>query len=190
MWQRFGRAFYTRQGARGTRQIGAPEDAFPGLMREATGVMMSRTMQGWVTGTADLPLARLLKPFGVSLSMQAEDASPSLGIRTQSRGGMLTVTHALSGGAGQRAGLAAGDQVLACDGLKVDEAALKRMLARKRPGDVVQLHVFRRDVLMSLTATLERPPLAHARLSLTGRPNALQRGWLGAHEGAGGERAR
>jgi len=180
MWTRFGRDFYTRSGAPGPRQIGIPEGAFPELMREATGVTLSPTMKRWITGTVDLPLAKLFKPFGITLTLSAEERTPSLGLRTAQQGAPLAITHAYSGGAAQRAGLAAGDQLVAFDGFKVDATNLKALLSRKQAGDTVQIHAFRRDVLLHREITLDPPSPTHARLSLSGRPSPLQRGWLGA----------
>jgi predicted metalloprotease with PDZ domain len=180
MWTRYGRDFYAPDGGPGPRQSGLAEDAFPGLLREATGVSLGPQLSRWVDGTDELPLARLLAPFGVTLTLAAADASPSLGVRTATRGADLAIATAYSGGAAQRAGLSAGDTIVAVDGLRVDEKSLKALLARRRPGDVVAIHAFRRDELMRFEATLDTPSRSEARLVEAPGDNALRRGWLGA----------
>jgi predicted metalloprotease with PDZ domain len=180
LWRRYGRDFYAADGGPGPRQAGLPEDAFPGLLREATGVALGAPLQRWVDGTDELPIARLLAPFGVTLKLAPADPAPSLGLRTATRAGELTVASAYTGGAAQRAGLSAGDVLIACDGLRIDEKSLKALLARRKPGDVLRLHAFRRDELMSFEAKLERPTPAEATLSAAPGQNALRRGWLGA----------
>jgi predicted metalloprotease with PDZ domain len=180
LWRRYGRDFYAADGGPGAHQAGLPEDAFPGLLREATGVVLDGPLRGWVEGTQELPLARLLKPFGVALKLAPADPSPSLGLRTATRAGELSVANAYTGGAAQRAGLSAGDVLIACDGLRIDEKSLKALLARRKPGDVLRLHAFRRDELMRFEATLDRPTPAEATLSAAPGPNALRHGWLGA----------
>jgi predicted metalloprotease with PDZ domain len=103
----------------------------------------------------------------------------------------LTVATAYVGEAGHHAGLSAGDVVVACDGLRVNEHGLKALLARQRAGDTVRLHVFRRDELLELDVTLDPPPPAEATLAADARPNALRRGWLGGGlAGATGARKR
>jgi len=179
MWQRYGRDFHARDGSAGSVQAGLPEDAFPTLLQEATGVPMGAALTRWVDGTGELPLARLLAPFGIALTTAPLDRSPALGARLVVRGADLTLATAYAGGAAQRAGLSAGDVLVACDGLRVDERSLKTLLARRRPGDVMRVHAFRRDELMSFEVTLDDPAKAEATLALQPRENALRRGWLG-----------
>jgi predicted metalloprotease with PDZ domain len=179
LWTRYGRDFYTAHGGAGPAQHGLPEGAFPALLREATGVTLDAPLARWVDGTADLPLAKLLAPFGVSLSFAAADKAPTLGVRTASRGGELAIATAYTGGAAHRAGLSAGDVLVACDGLRVDEKSLKSLLARRRAGDTVAVHAFRRDELMRFEAVLDAPAAADATLTASAADNALRRGWLG-----------
>jgi predicted metalloprotease with PDZ domain len=185
MWTRYGRDFYAADGGPGTDQRGVPEDGFAGLLREATGVSLGTTLSTWVNGTGDLPLARLLAPFGVNLTLAATDATPTLGMRVAQRGADLTVATAYSGGAAHRAGLSAGDVVVACDGLRVShEAALKALLSRRQAGQRVRLIAFRRDELLEVDAMLDAPAQAEARLTLDANTHALRDGWLGTRRRA------
>ncbi len=180
MWARFGRGFYTRAGTPGRDPVGIPEDAFPGLVREATGVALNATLKRWVDGTEELPLARLLAPLGIALKLAPTDATPSLGIRTgAAAGGLVAITHAYTGGAAQRAGLSAGDVLVACNGLRLHENNLKSTLARMPVGDTVEIHAFRRDVLLRYEVTLAPPAATQASLVAAPRANALRRAWLG-----------
>ncbi len=179
LWQRYGRDFYAPGGGPGPAPAGLPEDAFPALLREATGVALGTQLARWVAGTDELPLARLFAPLGISLSLAPADAAPSLGVRTVARGADLAIATAYAGGAAQRAGLSAGDVLVAVDGLRVDEKSLKALLARRRPGDVVPIHAFRRDELVRVEAVLDAPTRAEATLRADARDNALRRDWLG-----------
>jgi predicted metalloprotease with PDZ domain len=80
-------------------------------------------------------------------------------VRTGSDGGDLKISQVFDGGAAQKAGLAAGDIVIALDGLRVTPDNIDAMLGRYRPGDTVPLHVFRRDELhlMPLTLAAAKP---------------------------------
>ena len=62
----------------------------------------------------------------------------------------------LEGGAAQEAGIAAGDLVVAVDGLRPRQAGLDAALAKRRAGESVRIHAFRRDELMSFEARLKR----------------------------------
>jgi predicted metalloprotease with PDZ domain len=139
---------------------------------------MKAQLTRWVDGTDDLPLARLFAPLGIDMTMTATDPSPSLGVRLAQRGAELQVTSALTGGAAQRAGVSSGDVLVACDGIRVNEAMLKAMLARRTPGDRVRLHAFRRDELLEFEATLDAPIQTEVNLALKPGANPLRDAWL------------
>jgi predicted metalloprotease with PDZ domain len=176
MWRDFGRGSYRG----GHLPRGVAEDDMPRLVRQATGLELRERIDAWAYGTADLPLAALLRPFGIDWSAKAADDAPSLGIRVATRGADLAIASAANGGAAHRAGLSAGDVLVAVDGLRVDEKSLKALLARRRAGDRVTVHAFRRDELLAVQATLRPPEPTEVTLAVRGgQPNPLRRGWLG-----------
>ncbi|AZY50550.1 peptidase M61 [Bordetella avium] len=160
LWQRYGRDFY-----RGRAQ-GLGEEEFPELVREATGVDVRRFVRRYAYGTADLPLADLLAPQGISTEWKTASPLPSLDVRTRKQGDSLVLATVFEGGAAHRAGLSAGDVLLAIDGLKVEaQAGLDVLLSQYRPGDRVQVHVFRRDELRSYLVRLAAPEALDCVLS-------------------------
>ena len=68
--------------------------------------------------------------------------------------------------------------LVACDGLRVDEKALKGLLLRRKPGETVVLHAFRRDELMRFEVKLDAPAASEAALVATDGPNTLREDWL------------
>lgn len=183
LWARYGRDFYTTDGGPGPLQQGLAEDGFAPLLREATSVALGATLTRWVDGTEDLPLQRLFTAFGIDLRLAAPDVHPSLGVRLANRPGELAIATALNGGAAHRAGLSSGDVLIACDGLRLgSDAALKAMLTRRKPGDTVRLHAFRRDELIEADVTLDAPARTEATLASSARRNPLRESWLGQIE--------
>jgi predicted metalloprotease with PDZ domain len=176
LWRRHG-----RQGA----SEGLAEDGFVALVREATGVDVATQVAAWAEGTGELPLAAQLRAIGISLELAgADEGAPSLGLRLAARPEGLTIATALTDQGGMGAGLSGGDVLVALDGLRVrDEKGLKAMLARRRAGDAVQVHAFRRDELFSATVCLQAALPTEATLKVDDRtpPAArlLRRGWLG-----------
>ena len=74
----------------------------------------------WVHGTEELPLEALLARFGVEFDRQPATLAQRLGVRVSE--GALTgvkVTHVLRGSAGERAGLAPGDELIAAGGWRL-----------------------------------------------------------------------
>jgi predicted metalloprotease with PDZ domain len=182
MWRRYGRDFFERREGLG-------EDEFPRLLEEATGLRLDAQIRSWAYGTAELPLARLLQPVGVQLALGRGDQGPaSLGAKLAMRDGQLAIATAYAGQAAQRAGLSAGDTLVAVDGLRVvDERALKALLARRKPGDRLKVHAFRRDELLECELELDAPPATEATLKFAPRPGAraarLLARWLGPGRG-------
>ncbi|MCK0507771.1 M61 family metallopeptidase [Aromatoleum anaerobium] len=179
LWQRHGRT-----------GVGVEEDGLFALVeevgergRKGAGRRLARWLAKAVHGTEDLPLARLLKPFGVACDVEAASKSPTLGAKLAPNSGEAKLASVYDDGPAQAAGLSAGDVLVAMDGLKVTGSSLEAQLARRKAGDRVEMHAFRRDELMSFDVELAAPPADTAKLSLAAKPVvaalALRKGWLG-----------
>ena len=172
LWQRYGRDFYNGKAR------GIAESEVEALFAEATGADLRKLFRDGVHGTRDLPLDALFEPFGVTLSTDLATngtaGKPSLGART--RGGAdctLAVVH--DGGAAQKAGLSAGDVLVAIDGLRVTGSNLDGLLSRYLPGAKVEVHAFRRDELRRTELKLDAPEVTRYTLSpVDGRGPAKQ----------------
>ncbi len=180
------RALWQRHGKTG---VGVGEDEIFGLLAEVAAAQCGDAARGladWlreaVEGTEDLPLAGLLKGFGVAYQLEPSSPAPSLGARL-SASAPLRVLSVHDGGAAQAAGLSAGDELVALDGLRVPGDGLESMLTRRQPGDKVALQVFRRDELMRFELTLQAPERSQVKLSSEPSPteaaSRLRAGWLG-----------
>jgi predicted metalloprotease with PDZ domain len=178
LWQQYGRDFYdAEEGGRGVTD--AEVDA---LFDRVTGLKLKRLLDRWVRGTEDLPLAKLLAPFGVVYADTRKRSKPSLGVRTTRDNADCKVANVYEGGAAHGAGVSAGDILVAIDGLRVTAANLDAVLARYRIGDTVALHVFRRDELLLLPLQLAADDAPGVSLKTEDKPVAVARlraAWLG-----------
>jgi len=160
LWQRYGRGFYL------DRAHGVAEDAMPGLIHAATGVRVDRFLDQYVSGCADVPLQALFARHGIRLTWQRAQ-TPALHVRTRAATYGVQLATVYEGGAAHAAGLSAADELIAIDGLRVQSPdALDRALRARQPGDVVTVHVFRRDVLRRYCVTLAQPPADKAVLHI------------------------
>ena len=83
--------------------------------------------------------------------------------------------------AAQAAGLSAGDAIVAVNGIRTGAGGLDAAIGRLRPGDRVELHVFRRDELHVLQARLSAPESDTCNLRIEPEVAVrLRHRWLGA----------
>ena len=187
------RALWQRHGKPG---IGVPENGVEALAAELAGIDLTDFFGKYVHGTADLPLAELLAPFGVDVMLRAaegaKDKGGSPGKRKTARawlGAVLAagaeprLQHVLSDGPAERAGLAAGDILVAIDGIRASAESLERLLKFRGADDVVTVQAFRRDELMEFSVELDAAPLETCWLALADNADADARArrsaWLG-----------
>jgi predicted metalloprotease with PDZ domain len=167
LWQRYGRDFYHGKAR------GIEEADVEALFAEATGADLRKLFRDGVHGTRDLPLPMLLVPFGVAMapavSTVGAAGKPSLGARV--RGGAECVLASLhENGAAQKAGLSAGDVLVAIDGLRVTSSNLESLLSRYLPGTRIDVHAFRRDELRVARVKLDGPEVSNYTLSIADGP--------------------
>jgi predicted metalloprotease with PDZ domain len=191
------RALWQRHGQTGT---GVPEDAMPALASEHAGRDLSDFFARYVMGTEDPPLAELLSAFGVTFNLRASAGDDDRGGKPGKSlagkappqcwlGAKVTGTveprlqHVFTGGPAERAGLAGGDVVVAVDGLRASAESIRKLLARRRAGEVVTVHAFRRDELIAAELVLEAAPQDTCWLTLAASIDDATRmrrdAWLG-----------
>ncbi len=162
LWQRYGRDFY--DGAVAGRGVTPAE--VEALIDDIAGVKMKSFVERHIRGTADLPLAKLLAPFGVGYADERKSAKPSLDVGLGREGSDAKLTQVHEGGAAHLAGLSAGDILVALDGLRVGAGNLDTLLGRYQVGQRVAIHAFRRDELMQFDALLQGERIPGVALSL------------------------
>ena len=147
---------------------GVPEDAIEAEAAALVGGDLRGFFDRAIRGTEELPLAELLPTVGLIWRTRAATSAKDpggkpgepvtggdLGAKVGAGGKLL---HVYSGGAAHRAGLSAGDVLIALDGLKVDEATLHARVRALPAGTTTPVHAFRRDELMVFDVTLDPPP--------------------------------
>jgi predicted metalloprotease with PDZ domain len=155
LWERYGRP-----------DKGVGEEDIEALAQEITGLDMSCFFEQALRGTDELPLPELLGEMGIGYRLRAarnaadkggvakgEEDQPSrrgpvLGATVRDEGGEARVKVVFDHGAAQKAGLSAGDVIVAVDGLRVTAANLEQRIADIPEGYSVRVHAFRRDELM------------------------------------------
>lgn len=147
------RALWVRHGQ---PHIGVPEGAIEALAEEISGIDLAPFFQEALYGTTDLPLETLFAAMGVRLHQPdlSQPAKSTLGIALAA-GPEARVQNAFTDGSAQQAGLSAGDEILAVDGMRVNSKTLTPLIESYTPGSRIEIHAFRRDELMRFEVTLQ-----------------------------------
>jgi predicted metalloprotease with PDZ domain len=145
------------------------------------GRSFARELAAWVHGTADLPLSELLGEAGIAQREDKPAFAAALGLRLAEGASGITVKHVLSDSPAQRAGVSAGDELLAVDGWRVrrlDEA--QQWIV---PGRRFDLLVARDQKLHTLSVKPGSGARPTTTLSPAAAPSkaaaALRRSWIG-----------
>ncbi len=166
----------------GKPDIGIPEDGVERLAEQVTGLDLKPFFDRALRGTEDLPLEELLATVGIGYriepALSATDRGgldtekgeadgppgPVLGVRITAAEGGARLAAVFDSGAAQRAGLAAGDVVIAVDGIRATAKNIESLIAQTPQGQSVPLHLFRRDELMQFDVTPLPAPADTCRL--------------------------
>ena len=146
---------------------GYGHDEFRQVLEEVAGRSLRDFYAAYVEGTEELDYTPALRWFGLrfaerpSASDDGKEAPPAawLGVDLEGGHGQLRLRHVLRDGPGWRAGLSAGDELLAIDGYRVGSSQeVERLLRRLRPGERVEVTVARRTRLRRLQVELGTAP--------------------------------
>lgn len=154
-----------------TKGKGIPENALQPAVEAVAGGSFEEFFDKYVRGTAEIDYNRFLAKVGYKLIAETPkdesriDPSKSsgwLGANTRESSTGLSVTEVLEESPAWKAGLNAGDELVAIDGLRATQSSLNDRIADRAPGETVTLTVFRRDLLRTIPVTLgERPPQSY-----------------------------
>lgn len=168
------------------RSAGGPidEDDIAASLASSGGRSFAKELAAWVHGTAELPLAALLREAGIDWQSQAATLAQRLGLRVgESALTGVKANHVLRGGAAERAGLAPGDELLALAGWRLRR--LDDALRLLRPGEPAELLVARDQRVLPLALTLPKDLARDAGtvgLGLADKPSkaalARRKAWL------------
>jgi predicted metalloprotease with PDZ domain len=117
--------------------------------------------------------------------LQAEDVTalpPALGMMVKTEQGRELIKFVEYHSPAQQAGIDAGDELLAIDGLRVTADQLGDRLKHYQPDDVIELTIFHQDELRTCLVKLSTPSPTRYQLVAVSNPSLSQQqqfsGWL------------
>lgn len=180
LWQRY---LETAQGV--------SEKEIQQLVNEIAGSDLTQLLDQWIYGTEELPLETLLDSFGIAVEYRASNSfedkggkasdsvhQASIGCELKQQGEFLTIVSTREEGAAQKAGLSAGDLLVAINGVKASVMQINDLLLRMQPGEALDISYFRRDELMQTRLSLQSVVLDRIVLKVKDEKNEALSQWL------------
>ncbi|MCW9024693.1 MAG: PDZ domain-containing protein [Gammaproteobacteria bacterium] len=182
----------------GKPEIGVKEGEIEKLASELVDVDLSDFFNQYLYNTKDIPLKKLLSQIGIDFTLRPATDSDDIGgkpitsnihktpvtlgarIVENIAGAMLS--HIFDNSASMQAGLAAGDVVIALNGIQVNKANIEKIINTYTIGDKLKVHAFRRDELMEFDLILQNAPedtcVFLEKNTITEDESKLQDAWL------------
>jgi predicted metalloprotease with PDZ domain len=155
---------------------------------ELAGGSMAWFFQAFVHGTAPLPWERSLQYAGLVLTPSDTVQRPWLGLSTSEREGRTRVRTVVHGSPAYKAGINAGDELLALNGYRVRADDLQERVDHLAFGQEVRIVLFRDGKLRTFAFALNVPRPPTYEVGKVENPSDLQKsifsGWLGVEWGA------
>ena len=105
----------------------------------------------------------------------------SVGVSLSGNGGKTTVSRIRRGSAAEDAGLSVNDEIIGCNGMRVDKIAFEDFLSSLRVGDEFSILIARDQQLYSLTITVtpyEKPKFEYKPIVGDKKAAKLNDYWL------------
>ncbi len=153
---------WTRYGKKG---IGVPEKAIETIASDIAGEDLNNFFNKFLYNTEDLPLTDYFNSVGITFRSYASDSVDNAGgIKNKTEKNEINPTaigarvvknplgaklsHVFDAGSAQKAGLSAGDIVIAVDNIQVTKSNFEKLLQSYPANSDIPVYAFRRDELM------------------------------------------
>ncbi len=184
LWQYFGK-----------NAIGLKEGQIEALCSEISGIDLTDFFTRYLYGREDLPFESLFKAVGIEFKLrQPNDLTDLGGVNSESTetldlqlGANITdslqqtvkITHVWNDRPAYQAGLSAGDELIAINGVKVsNQQQVLQRLKRSQLNNTWECHYFRRDELRTCTLILTASETDRVSLIETENPTENTAKWL------------
>ncbi len=174
LWETFGKA-----------EIGFTPADLNATIAAIAGFDLTEFFAHYLDGLEELPFQAMLVDFGLRLESNLDPGKlpPYLGVRTAMEQGRLILKSVANDSPAELAGLDAGDELLAIDGLRVTADQLNDRLQASQAGDVLEFTLFHQDELLQTLVKLAEPEATQFTIAPVSDPTPQQQhlfeGWLG-----------
>ena len=174
----------------GKKSIGLAEGEIETIVSEITNINLSDFFVKYLYSVEELPIADLLSEVGILFNLRPTisvddkggkvnsdmDQTPSVSIGARFAANHLgvNITQVFSDGSAEKAGLSAGDIIIAINNLQVKKSNIDKIVESHSVGDELTIHAFRRDELKIFKLILIKAELTTCYLQVNSQASIQQ----------------
>jgi predicted metalloprotease with PDZ domain len=161
------------------KKRGFTEAEFQSSLEKFLGMDMRYFFDKYVNGTETPNFQEVFSNVGLNVVYTGK-SSASFGASFGQDEGKCLVKAIRAGGAAEEAGISVGDEIIACNGMRMDQASLENFISSLMVGEYCELIVSRDEIILNLQVKMgayERPSY---RLETINPSNELYYYWLRA----------
>lgn len=168
MWLKFGQ-----------KEIGFISEQLKTEIEAIANTNLTEFFHLYLDTTADLPFNEYFEPFGLKLEPQIDiNISPYLGLNIQRKNGTEEITFVDANSPAGKAGIDAGDELLAIDGFRVTADNLSDRLLDYQRNDIIKLTYFHQEELKTVEIKLASPQPSNYQVKIIDNPTKKQQEML------------
>ncbi len=163
------------------KQRGFSESEFNKELEDFIGVNLDDFYADFIDGTEIPDYNAYLSPVGLDVSYVGQ-AVPDAGVSTRSSGGQVIVRNIRSDSAAEDAGLSVNDEIIGCNGYRVDNETFNAILNGLTAGESMEILFAREDQLFSTQLVMtnyEKPRFEYMVNTKNPETEKLYKFWLG-----------
>jgi predicted metalloprotease with PDZ domain len=158
---------------------GFSEAEFKTELEKFTGKNLDDFFKNYINGTEILPYAEVFDKVGLDVK-DITTFKPSLGASVRDEGGKVIVKNVRSGSCAEDAGISVGDEIVGCNGNRVDQSMFEAMMAGLNTAETAELLIARDEKLFSVKVRMtnfRKPAFQFVKQSDT-KNESLYNYWL------------
>ena len=128
---------------------GFSEAEFKAELEKFTGKNLDDFFKKYINGTEILPYAEVFDKVGLNVK-DITTFKPSLGASVRDEGGKVMVKNVRAGSCAEDAGISVGDEIVGCNGNRVDQSMFEAMMAGLNTAETAELLIARDEKLFSV----------------------------------------
>ena len=128
---------------------GFSEAEFKTELEKFTGKNLDDFFKKYINGTEILPYAEVFDKVGLNVK-DITTFKPSLGASVRDEGGKVMVKNVRAGSCAEDAGISVGDEIVGCNGNRVDQSMFEAMMAGLNTAETAELLIARDEKLFSV----------------------------------------